>query len=262
MTVTAAVEPVGDGSLREEPGPLLFARFALPPNRLGYCGGEEAASLLQHVAAGVVDGDLIRDCRGFEGAFPYLSLIAAASGIADPLDRAIVDAYWLGGTALRNVSVPEFAAHIDRRFRPRTGSGEWRWLADKPVRGAVPHHSFHVLEVLPRIGLLRGGMPTALVPVLEQCLVRPARVLSVDGEMLRIAATRLVLDHGELRLIETGDEESVAWAAGANRLIQDPRPGDHVAIHWGWACKRVSSAVADRLVRVTRAAAARAGTTL
>ena len=41
----------------------------------------------------------LRDlAAGFEGAYPYLELIAAANGIEDPLDTRVVDAYWIGNT--------------------------------------------------------------------------------------------------------------------------------------------------------------------
>ena len=275
----SALDRLVDGSApqRPEPGPLLFARFALPPNRLGYCGGHEAASLLQHLEAGIVDEDLIRQCHDFEGAYPYLSLIAESARIADPLDRAVVEGYWLGGPALAVSSGASFAAQLDARFRRRTPPHEWPWLASKAAGGAVPHHSFHVLEVLPRIGLLRGGVPAALVPTLEQCLVRPARVIAVEGGGLRVRAVRLAQRAGHLELVDgldhetvdghhqelaDGPEELVAWRANGTPLVPDPRPGDTVALHWGWACDRLTATQAARLLRVTRASVARANATL
>lgn len=285
----SALDRLVDGSApqRPEPGPLLFARFALPPNRLGYCGGEEAASLLQHLEVGVVDEDLLRQCRDFEGAYPYLRLIAESAGVADPLDRTVVESYWLGGPALAAASGDRFAAHLAARFRPRTPSREWPWLASKPAGGALPHHSFHVLEVLPRVGLLRGGIPAPLVPALEQCLVRVARVVAVESDTLRVRAARLVPQDGHLELVDGRDvlqdnelqaaelqgedslreellqgEELVAWRANGTPLVPDPRPGDTVALHWGWACDRLTAAQAARLLRVTRASVARANETI
>ena len=247
-----------------EPGPLLFARFALPPNRLGYCGGDEAASLLQHIAAGIVDEDLLRQCRDFEGAYPYLRLIAESGGIADPLARSVVEGYWLAGPALRSASRARLVEDLEIRFRPRTPAREWRWLAAKPSAGALPHHSFHVLEVLPRVGLLRAGIPTALVPTLEQCLVRPARVVAVDGDALTVAAPRLSLLGGRLRLRPGTQHETevVASRADGAVLVPDAVPGDVVALHWGWACDRLTERQTARLMRETRASMARANATI
>jgi hypothetical protein len=81
---------------RAVPGPLLFARYAYPPNSLGYCGPRDSASLLGYGSERVVDGGLRQLARGFEGAYPYLELIACATGVPDPLDHRVVEAYWLG----------------------------------------------------------------------------------------------------------------------------------------------------------------------
>jgi hypothetical protein len=44
---TPAIEPVS--------GALTFARFAVPPNLLGYCGGSDSDGLLDHLRAGLTD---------------------------------------------------------------------------------------------------------------------------------------------------------------------------------------------------------------
>jgi hypothetical protein len=251
-----------DPSGGPEAGPLLFARFALPPNQLGFCGGDEATSLLQHVEAGVVDDDLLRQCREFEGAYPYLRLIADEARMADPLDRAVVEGYWLGGPALERVGGEAFARELGSRFRSRTPRKEWSWLHGKAAAGALPHHSFHVLEVLPRIGMLRDGIPAAILPVLEQCLVRPARVVAVDGDSLHVDARRLVLVEGKLAFVTGSGAERVTWRADGAELLAAPRPGDRIGVHWGWACDRLSSGQERRLVAATTAAIARANETL
>jgi hypothetical protein len=66
------------------PGPLLFARYAFRPNELGYCGGEDERALFQYTVEQTVDGGLVQLERQFEGAYPYLQLIARANAIADP----------------------------------------------------------------------------------------------------------------------------------------------------------------------------------
>ena len=74
------------------PGPLLFARYAYPPNALGLCGSEESRALLEYGHAGASDEGLGELARAFEGAWPYLTLIAGANGIRDPLDARVVEA--------------------------------------------------------------------------------------------------------------------------------------------------------------------------
>ena len=38
--------------------------------------------------------------REFAGAWPYLELIAHGTGLDDPLDRRVVEAYWVGSPRL------------------------------------------------------------------------------------------------------------------------------------------------------------------
>src|SRR4029079_18121390 len=157
-------------------GPVLFARYAYGPNRFGYCGPDDADELLEAGAAGQ-DRVLRALAQRFEGAYPYLALIARSAGIADPLDRRVVEAYWLGSELLRDVPVSAFGASIDERFRDRARPADWarltpnptersragvgravaRGRAPSPTAAAKPVHAFHVLDVFPRVGLIRGG---------------------------------------------------------------------------------------------------------
>jgi len=71
------------------PGPLLFARYAYPPNALGYCGPGDSAGFLGLASEGVDLRGLSRLAAQFEGAWPYLQLIAGCNGIAEPLDLGV-----------------------------------------------------------------------------------------------------------------------------------------------------------------------------
>ena len=85
---------------RPPSGAVLFARYAYPPNALGYCGPENSAELFERAAAGEDSPGLRRLIRGFDGAWPYLALIAGAAGRVDPLDPDVVEAYWVGNGLL------------------------------------------------------------------------------------------------------------------------------------------------------------------
>ena len=165
-------------------GAVLFARYAYGPNRLGYCGPDEVAELFGQGTTGRDDRALRELARGFEGAWPYLELIAAANGRADPLDRDVVEAYWLGNELLDRVAPERFAASLATRFRPRLRADGWRWLGDKPGRGAAPVHAFHVLDVFPRTGLLRSGAIDRALEVIDSCRIRWGRVLERHGDFL------------------------------------------------------------------------------
>lgn len=242
---------------RVEPasGALTFARFAVPPNVLGHCGTDDHDALVGHLRAGLDGPELVRLCRTFEGAWPYLELIAASAGVGDPLDPRVVEAYWVGGPLLDRVTPRDLATHLDGRFRGRAGRGEWRWLAGKPAAGATPHHSFHVLEVMPRVGTLRAGQVAAIVPAMGQCLVRPGRVVGTDGDRLLVEARPLVMDGGRLALAAPTRETVMPAATGT-------MPGDLVAVHWGWSCGALDRRQARTLERTVAMALARANDTV
>jgi len=235
-------------------GALTFARFAIPPNVLGYCGGSDSDGLIGHLRAGLDGPDLVALCRAFEGAWPYLALIASSSGIADPLDVRVVEAYWLGNGLLDRVSPGAFRDDLRARFRPRTKPNEWFWLAAKPADGARAHHSFHVLEVMPRIGMLRAGQVSAILPAMEQCLIRPATVVR-DGPDGLVVAVRPLLMHDGRLVLGPAVEQTVTGGG------DDLRIGDDVAVHWSWSCGRLTPLQRRRLEAVTADALARANTT-
>src|ERR1035437_6641781 len=90
------VNMFGPGESAPVSGPELFARYAYPPNELGYCGPAEPSALLEAAAEGGQESLTAHLARQFEGAWPYLELIAGCNAVVDPLDRRVVEAYWIG----------------------------------------------------------------------------------------------------------------------------------------------------------------------
>jgi hypothetical protein len=235
-----------------EPGPLLFARYAYPPNSLGLCGADVQRTLLEYGAARESDGGLAELARTFEGAWPYLELIAGANGITDPLDPRVVEAYWVGNELLDRVQPGDLARHVDERFRGRLGRSGER-VVDAVRAGAVPHHCFHVFAVYPWLGLMRTGVIDEPLRILDQCRTTPARVLAVDGDDVCVLARPLLYEGGRLKL--GGPEERTArWADDGLSFVAAPAPGDDVSLHWGFVCDVLSPAAARALDRATRRA--------
>ena len=73
-----APTPRADSVRREPPGPVVFARYAYGPNRLGLCGPDDAEALFGQTSRGSDERELRELALGFEGAYPYLELIARA----------------------------------------------------------------------------------------------------------------------------------------------------------------------------------------
>ncbi len=230
-------------------GVLLFSRYAYPPNVLGYCGPDHAHQLLEQVSLGTADGELRRLARGFEGAWPYLELIAAASGIADPLDERVVEAYWVGNSLLDRVGPALMGASMEDRFKDRAGRS-WGRLADAIPAGAVPHHSFHVFAVYPWLGLLREGRLDEPMRVLQGCRIRWGRVESIAGDSAVVASKPLEWDGRALRLGAPRLETVRTGSAGLG-LVGDLAVGDWVSLHWDWACERLTPRRLSSLRRYT-----------
>jgi hypothetical protein len=235
------------------PGPVLFGRYAFGPNRLGYCGPDESRSLLAFAAAGTDDGGLRSLARDFEGAYPYLELIAAANDLADPLERDVVEAYWLGNGLTASVRPRELHRSVEERFRPRLAPDAWRWLESAVATGARPVHAFHVFDVFPKVGLLRGEAVDDVLATIDSCRIRWGRVEAVVGDSLIVSAVSLEMVEGRLRLAAPRLEAVSRWLDGTG-FVDDVEPGEMVAIHWSWACDRLTARQLHNLVAWTRLA--------
>jgi uncharacterized protein DUF6390 len=185
-------------------GPLMFVRYAYPPNVLGYCGPPDSDAFLDSPR----NGELVKLARTFTGAWPYLERLAAASDIADPLDYRVVEAYWVGSEMLSGV--------------PLAGGG-------------LPHHSFHVFCVYPWAAMLPDPRKAErALTVLDRCRIRWGRVTAVDGDQAAVTFRPLCWDGQRLTLGKAARENA--------RLSPDStiHPGDWVSLHWEWVCDRLS----------------------
>jgi hypothetical protein len=241
-------------------GPVLFARYAFGPNRLGLCGPEDWRSLLELGAADAdsasksraleIDHGLRDLAAGFEGAYPDLELIASAQGIDDPMDLRVVDAYWIGNSLSDGVDPGLMTRSIDSRFRAQLRPEAWKWLEGKAEAGARPTHAFHVFDIFPRVGLMRGGAVTDAVGLMDSCRIRWGRVMEVSGESLVVNAVPLGLAEGKLALAEPRVQTVRRWLDGTG-FVSDVSPGDVVSLHWDWACEVLSPSRLEALQRRT-----------
>jgi hypothetical protein len=196
-------------------GPTLFARYAYPPNALGYCGPPDSEAVRAYGVAGTADPAV---ARTFDGAWPYLRLIAARAGIGDPLDRRVVEAYWVGN-----------------RLLDATGVG---------LDGGVAHHSFHVFCRYPWAAMLPDPRGTGhALTVLDRCRIGWGRVTALPGDDRVDVRTRPLTWNGRrlglgAPVIRTARTPGVALAVG-----------DRVSLHWDWVCDRLS----ERRTRALRA---------
>ena len=208
-------------------GYALFARYAFPPNELGYCGPADADVLLRGDNA----IEVAAHAKEFDGAWPYLRAIAEAAGTPDALDADVVRSYWVGGPKLGRVDPAALLEKLRSAFK-----GQVTGLLSDLARphGVLAHHSFHVFVVYPWVRFLDRDATTAL-QVLQDCRIRWGTVESVEDEHAMIATRPLTFTEGTLALGEP-TAERVRWRKDGVSLIEPPARGDVVSAHWDWAC--------------------------
>lgn len=215
-------------------GPVRFARFAFPPNLLGFCGPGSEDDLAAY-ATGRSDPGLRELAGQFEGAYPYLELLAAANHRADPLDPEVVEAYWIGNELLPRVPVHDFGLSIDDRFRRRAGS-DWRRVSDA-IPAGLAHHSFHVLRVMPWVGLIRQGVVDEPLSIVDRCRVSWGEVVGQADP--RSPGAGWLVRRSPLRW----SGSRLTWGEPRVDVVSAPfevAPGDVVAVHWDWICERLA----------------------
>lgn len=215
-------------------GASLFARYAYPPNELGYCGPDDHEALLAYASGDRVDNGLVDLARRFDGAWPYLEMIADALGIDDPLDGRVVEAYWLGNASSRRVLAADFDARLGDRFAERAGTA-WSDVSAAIEAGGAPTHAFQVFSVYPWVELLRSGVVEESLRVLDRCRIRWGRLLGVDGDHATVRSRPVEWADGRL-VLGAPQEEEVRLALEGAALLRGWAPGDWLALHWDWAC--------------------------
>lgn len=230
-------------------GERLFARYAYPPNELGYCGPDgpdDSAQLLSAAAGG--SGEVRARAKHFAGAWIYLQLIADAGGIDDPLDERVVEAYWIGNELLEAVDPGVFASTVRAAFVGEVGA-DWRTL-QLPARRPRAHHSFQVFAVYPWVRMLDRGDTARRV--LDRCRIRTAEVRSVSAEYVDVVSRPLTWRAGRLGLGH-GSVERVRWSTQGRVLSGERRlaEGDRVALHMDWMCDRLTAEQAEACDRLT-----------
>ena len=224
-------------------GAALFSRFAFPPNSLGYCGPSDSGLMRELVAAGVnATEEWRRVITAFDGAWPYLELIGASLN-RDPLAPEVVEAYWLGSPLLEKIDLLSLGNSMEDRFRARAG-WDWEMVSDALNSGGRPSHSFHVFCIYPWAGLLRSGVVTQALGVLDRCRIRWGMVVGRAGDRLLVSSRPLAWDGHALGLAPEQVESALP-------PVDDDEigAGDVVALHWDYVCQRLTPSQHRNLMR-------------
>ncbi|WP_058235432.1 DUF6390 family protein [Devriesea agamarum] len=224
------------------PGEVRFARYALTPNDLGYCG--PLTSVIREIAtdralAGgwrkttVGAGTVPKILTAFSGAGLYHRILAELLD-TDCLSEDVVQAYWLG-VGIDAVDAAKFSQRLLHEVQTIAGH-YWAHLDESLAQEVRPTHAFHVYGIYPWSRLLSTGRPEP-VQVLNSCRLRVGRVLSVNGDSLMVSTDTLIYEgdaaHLEARTPRLLTREETLQVTTRLRGID---PGAIVAVHWGEAC--------------------------
>ncbi|MDO8560500.1 MAG: DUF6390 family protein [bacterium] len=230
-------------------GVLRCSRYSFGPNRLHYCGPDQNREMLAYLEEGVSDAGLTGILKKFATLYPYLQHIAAANRIVDPFDERVVEAYWIGNDLLERVSPQSLYTHLrdTLQLKDRLGSVEFDRLTEKIRAGALPHHSFHVLDIWLRTGHVER---THTVESMDACRIGWGTVVTVQGPAITVETEPVVLRDGKLEL-GAPVQRTVTRALETAGDLEQLQPGDLITMHWGVPCEVVTSAQAAALRRYT-----------
>jgi len=250
MSAPARAQPPPPGRDAPGSGLQMFVRYAFPPNLRGFCGPADFTALQEYGLAGVVDPGLTQLARSFTGPWPYLSMMAGATGIGDPFDRRIVEAYWIGNQLLHEVDLSTFGIGVEAAFKGRAGMG-WGHMAESVDAGALAHHGFHVFGVYPWVGLLTETERGEPLQILDRCRIRWGRVVTSAGDTVTVRSRPLTWDGRRLEL-GAPTLETATRAMDGRGFIEPLQPGEWISLHWDWVCDRLTARQAKNLRHYTK----------
>lgn len=241
-------------------GLLRCSHYSFGPNRLHYCGPDANAEILAYINNGMADPGLERLLGQFKTLYPYLRLIAKTSGITDPFNERVVEAYWIGNSLLENVSRQHLYEHLidEQEIKKRLGSKDFRWIERKIAQYAVPHHSFHVLNVWRRTGHLER--PHTLESM-DACRVSWGKVIKIDGPTVTVETPPLGFRDGKLALSEPIQKKLIRRLESTTD-IEQLKVGENVSIHWDVPCEVITLAQLQQLKKYTLKSIALANQTI
>lgn len=238
-------------------GLLLCSRYALPPNWLQYCGGDNPQEILAYNQEQMADLGLVKLLKEFQTMYPYLQMIAAANQIPNPLDYRVVEAYWLGNELLKNITKNSLYNFLidDLLLKKKIKSKHWQGLNDKIISNPLPHHSWHVFNVFTRTGHLALEHT---VETMDNCKISWGKVLTVKTDKLIIETKSLVMTSHKLNcgpmIIK-----NISYQPTKTKIIQI---GDLVSFHWNCYCDTITKQQALNLDYFTKQNLALANLTL
>jgi hypothetical protein len=135
----------------------------------------------------------------------------------------------------------------DLHVKKRIGGREFEWLEEKISKGAVPHHSFHVLNAWRQS--TQSNFATILKN-LDECRVSAGTVIAVSGSEVAVMSEPLIYLEGKFQL-GAPVERKLIRRLESEYDIEQVKPGQTVSIHWGVPCEVITADQAKTLRQYT-----------
>lgn len=230
-------------------GIMRCSRYSFGPNRLHYCGPDANKELHDLIESGESNIGLAQILKQFKTLFPYLKYIAHINNIKDPFDSRVVEAYWLGNELLESVEQRTLYRFLteDLRIKDKLKNKEFHWLEEKIKRGAVPHHSFHVLNIWGQEG---HNDSLEILSRMDECRISSGIVMTVKGPEIVVSTEPLIYTAGKFSLGEAA-LKTLTRQLEAEYDIEQIKLGQTVSIHWSVPCEVITPHQAATLRKYT-----------
>lgn len=230
-------------------GLALASRYSYPPNSLFLCGPDKKTDLNWYTVTQKADKGTLEILSHFSTLYPYLTLIAQENKIKDPFDQKVVEAYWVGNDLLHKIPIKSFVTHLSDKIhlKGKINRPDLHQIFDKISDGALPHHSFHVLNIYQRTGHL--DIPYTL-ETMDACLINWGKIIKINKDSVVVKSKPLRLKDGKLHF-GNSRERTIIPQGEKDVLFRDLKIGDFISYHWGYFCQKLSSLQLGNLIYYT-----------
>lgn len=231
-------------------GLALACRYSYPPNLLSLCGPKKQTDLKWYAITGKTDKGTAEILSQFATLYPYLCFIAYQNNINNPFSPLVVEAYWLGNSLLNNISKRKFGYHLKDtlNLKKKIKPAELSLVLSKLDSDALPHHSFHILNVYKRTGHL-DILHT--VETMDACLINWGKVVEIKGNNIFVKTQPLKLINDKLTFASDMIRTIIPQGVNDERF-KKLKIGDTVSYHWGYFCQKLTAIQLRNLIYYTK----------
>ena len=221
-------------------GVELNARYALMPNKLGFCGTKNFKKAFTDYLEGKATAEALEEeLRKLHTSFAYLNLIANANK-KEPFDLEVVEAYWIGNEFLENVEFAKLQQFFyERLVENEVSKDKADKLANNLPLEAIAHHSFHAFIERSLIETPMSIITT--INTMNNCRIGWGQIKEVSDETLKIKSSKLMYNTDKKTIELTVGYEETFHKVGEFKSINEPRIGDWISTHWRLAVQKLDN---------------------